>query len=457
MVHAKHLVAVMAALALLMTAIFSVVGTVSVAENAFELDFLDETTIAEGSENVTVNGDGSWSVTGNFALAPNLEFDYTKTVNIVQKFTSDVPVKITLLDRDPDGVYGDHWIGLYDNFVGPEYYPAGSYDRTDNLSGIWTWNVKNSGWKNSGKATVRAIYVEFQGNPTATFNDLRLYTPATTTTTPAPTTTTTAPTQPRYTWENTASLIPLDTSKWSNIPVGGSDIIVTTSGNSLIFGNTAGNWPSAYTIYDKKFVVTQAKTAIEYDFVATGETNIYLFFGDSIPVEGSWQNDQFYSLTGGDVSGTRSGTIYLEDINLPAGAFDENGNVVISSIKIFAIGGASNNLVQVNKLNLLYDTVEIATTTTEAPTTTEPATTTTEPTTATTEAPTTTTNPAPVMSGDMDGNGVLNMADASTFYMAVSGRARLTDAQAAVADINNDGLINMMDALILYLQVSGQA
>ena len=228
-------------------------------------------------------------------------------MDIIQQFTSNVPVKITMLDRDPDGVYGDHWIVLYNNWVGPEYYPAGTTDRTDNFSNIWTWNTSHNGWMNTGKATIRAIYFEFQGaNVSATFGRLALSievpdltTTTTTTTTEAPTTTT-----------------------------------------------------------------TEASTT----------------------------------------------------------------------------------------------TTEEPTTTTTVvtTTTTEPTTTTTEASTTTTEAPTTTTAPPPVSDGDIDGNGIVNMADAFALYRAVSGQVTLTDEQSAKSDMDGNGIVNMADAFALYRTVSGQ-
>ncbi|MBQ7670052.1 MAG: dockerin type I repeat-containing protein [Clostridia bacterium] len=428
-------------------------------------DFLKEEYIAENPENVQVNADGSWTVSGNFALAPNFAFDYTKTVNIIQKFTSDVPVKITLLDRDPNGIYEDHWIGLYDNFVGPEYYPAGTYDRADNLSGIWTWNVKNSNWGNTGTATVRAIYFEFQGTPNATIQTLKLAVPAPTTTTTVATTTTTIatttqPTQPRYEWDYTFALAPLDANAWSGEAVQGSGIIVSVSDGALVFGNTAGNWPDGYVTYDRPFFVNAKDTAIAYDVEAKGEMAIVLFFGDATPT--SYDNGCYIRLNAAiagsdaDFTGAHEGTIYFEDLNLPAGAVDEFGNVKITGIKVFAIGAAANNIAQINRLDLLYNGA--VTTTTEAPTTTATmATTTTTVVTTTTEPATTTTSNPVFDNGDLDCSGNINMEDAFTLYRAVSGQTELTPDQEVLADMDGNGVINIADAYRLYRMASGLA
>ena len=60
-----------------------------------------------------------------------------------------------------------------------------------------------------------------------------------------------------------------------------------------------------------------------------------------------------------------------------------------------------------------------------------------------------------ICSGDLDGDGVLNMNDAFTLYRAASGQLTLTDEQATLADMDGSGTINMADAFALYRRVSG--
>ena len=242
-------------------------GTVTITGGYDGTDFLQERFIAEGRDNITIHEDGSWTVTGNFALAPYLTYDYTTLQYVSLDFTADVPVKITFCDEDPNGEYDTHWIGLYDNWKGPEYFPAGTFDEVQSILGIYNWCIANANWGNkNGVANVRAVYVEFNGTGTATFRDMRM-------------------------------------------------------------------------------VDTQNPTDPTHHIVPT--------------------------------------------------------------------------------------------------------------TTTTTEQITTTTAPAPVTTGDLDGSGVVNMADAFLLYRAVSGQVKLTDAQNAVADIDGSGTINMADAFALYRQVSG--
>ena len=60
-----------------------------------------------------------------------------------------------------------------------------------------------------------------------------------------------------------------------------------------------------------------------------------------------------------------------------------------------------------------------------------------------------------VETGDMSGDGTLNMMDALLLFGGVNGGRQLTPEQEAVADVSGDGVLNMMDALLLFKQVSG--
>ncbi len=134
-------------------------GTVWIADGvapaADPYNFLQEAYIAENRQNVTINADGSWTVTGNFALAPHLTYDYSVYQYIALKMSSDVGVKITFMD-DSDGQ--QRWIGLYDNWVGPQYFPAGYFSEVHSIKGIYDWSIANAGWGHkNNQAKVRAI------------------------------------------------------------------------------------------------------------------------------------------------------------------------------------------------------------------------------------------------------------------------------------------------------------
>lgn len=87
------------------------------------------------------------------------------------------------------------------------------------------------------------------------------------------------------------------------------------------------------------------------------------------------------------------------------------------------------------KLNVLYSTAVETQPTTEG---TEPETT--EP---------TATSPEKHKLGDVNGDGKINVSDATVIQKYAAELITLTDAQIAVADTNNDGLININDATLI--------
>ncbi|MBQ9414298.1 MAG: leucine-rich repeat protein [Clostridia bacterium] len=58
-------------------------------------------------------------------------------------------------------------------------------------------------------------------------------------------------------------------------------------------------------------------------------------------------------------------------------------------------------------------------------------------------------------SGDISGDGVVNMEDCMLLYRGVSGEAALDPVQASAGDLDHNGAVNMIDALMLYRTVSG--
>ncbi len=66
----------------------------------------------------------------------------------------------------------------------------------------------------------------------------------------------------------------------------------------------------------------------------------------------------------------------------------------------------------------------------------------------------TVTYPEPVK-GDANGDGVVNLMDASTIYSFYLGNQELTDEQLKLADVNGDGKVNLMDASTIYSNYLG--
>ena len=92
--------------------------------------------------------------------------------------------------------------------------------------------------------------------------------------------------------------------------------------------------------------------------------------------------------------------------------------------------------------------------TTEAPTTEVP--TTEEPTTeAPTEAPTTEPQPA-VKIGDINGDGSVDILDATIAQKSAAGKTQLTPEQDYVGDVNNDGICDILDATMIQKYAAGK-
>ncbi len=428
----KKVLSLVLSVAMLMTVACSMFVVPASAEVPNTYKLLDEAYIAEGADYITINEDGTWTITGPIALAPYLTFDYTVHTNIIQQFTSTAGVSITILDRDPlanDGAddpngdgngYGDHWINLFGNWEGPDYYPAGEVNRTDSIKGVYDWNVPNAGWGNTGYATVRAIYITPADGGTVTMTALDLnngiydYVLGNEVA--------------QYEHSDVIDLAVKDADAWSVIPVSGSRVTTTVDGDNLIFGNTAGAWPSAFIDFETPYVV-DAQTEIYADFsvAKNAKTTIYLFFKDATCNE--FDNGAYavlHSELGAEVSaGNYKGYVTLGDI-VPSTELccDENGNFILTGIKIFATtadGTATpvDPAVTIRALDVLY--------------------------TAATEP-----EPDPVIVGDYDGNGTVNMRDIMQFYRAFSAGTAMTEDQIAACDYDGNGSINMRDVMNIY-------
>ncbi len=60
------------------------------------------------------------------------------------------------------------------------------------------------------------------------------------------------------------------------------------------------------------------------------------------------------------------------------------------------------------------------------------------------------------MMGDLNGDGIVNIADATVAFRASNGRIVLTSEQKAVADVNKDGIVNIADATMLFRFANGR-
>ncbi|MBQ3068558.1 MAG: Cys-Gln thioester bond-forming surface protein, partial [Clostridia bacterium] len=138
-------------------------------------NLMDKSYVVEGLENISVNDAGEWIIKGRVALAPYYTFNYSVLPNLQLHAVSSVPYAVTICDNDPGDLYDNQWIDLYPNWAGESYFPAGTFNDTRSIQDIFNYKVTNEGWKNqNNEATVRAIYIEPQGEGTLTLKSLNL-------------------------------------------------------------------------------------------------------------------------------------------------------------------------------------------------------------------------------------------------------------------------------------------
>ncbi len=422
----KKALSIVLSVAMLMTALAAMFVTPVSAAGLTDpiIELMNPDYIVEGAENVTVNADGTWTITGPFAMRCDINYDVNVVQNIKQNLTTNTPVKITVYDQPYD-----KWLGLYDNWIGDSHYPVGTYNDNNGMYGIYNWNVDKAGWDSSvftNGANVSAIYFEFDGTEgiEMTLKDLYLndgtlkpdiidFGPA------------------EFEYDTTYDLtFKTASDMWSPIPVFGSRPIVNVTDDALTIGNTAANYPSAYIDFDEPVVINEeAMVHCDFDVHDKSKTTIYLFFGEATCNE--FDNGAYgvvHNALGAEIGyGKYSGYISVKDF-LPtdpdalAACYNADGELVVTGIKIFATSAteaAVDPAITLRTLELCYTEAE------------------------------------DVLLGDWDGNGTTNMRDIMQMYKAVSEGNEMTDAQFACADYDGNGTVNMRDVMKIYQIVSG--
>lgn len=436
----KKLLSLVLSVAMLMTVACSMfVMPASADDNT--INFMLEEYVVEGTENVTFNEDGTWTITGDIALAPRTTFDYTVFKYIEFVMESDVDVLVQFLDRDPvfengEGAgYGEHYITLESEWHaknGGYFAPVDgviSYTGTEgDLHRIYNWltNPENGSycnWTNTGTCTARAIYIKLREAGTVTLKQLNMWNGV-------------APLEDidlgtsENTYNTTVDLAVKDAAAWSTTAaMGQSDAVVTVDGDNLVLSNTAGLWPSAYVNFETPYVV-DANAMLELDFTVHNfaATTIYIYCANSDAV--TYTEGEYITVNVADMTqGNYTGIVNLADY-AGAACANEDGTYTINAIRIYATtaGGAADVLdpaVTIRTLNLLYTAEE------EQPPVEEP------------------------LMGDVNGDDSVNVNDAIIIYKAFAGTGALTDEQAAVADYNADGAVNINDAIAIYKVVAG--
>ena len=347
----KSLLSIVLCVALLLGNICAVLPA-SANENIVELKNLDY--VVEGAENVTVNEDGSWTITGKVAMAVNAEYDLDTVKFICQQLDAKTPVKITLYDG-----YADKWIGLYDNWVGPQYFPVGTYDSNDNVEGIYNWN--KFALKEGRVATLTSIYFEFQN---ASDNEVTLYElylndgnkkpePL------ADISIDSANYEENAEWE--ASSLLADASEWTSFAGGGGNAIVTVTETGIAV-SANGGWPAA-ALDNLDLTVDWATAAFRVDYSVLIAGRVQLFYGASNI--NNYDSKEYVDLSnsnGNDMApGHYFGTMMVKDL-IPESAVSEDGTVTFNSLKVYAIGtGTCINVDVLDVLTVAAEEPEVGT------------------------------------------------------------------------------------------------
>ena len=146
----------------------------------------------------------------------------------------------------------------------------------------------------------------------------------------------------------TTEILSYDPAMWDSMDIDMMTIENDESG-ALLISNLNGQWPAAEYAANESVLVPMEGSELVFDIsTANVSTSILLFFGGSTPfasTEGKYIviNDKLGGNVdpgSGDVKPNQDlkGSVKLSDLNIPQTALDDNGNLLISGVKVFAAG-----------------------------------------------------------------------------------------------------------------------
>ncbi len=158
---------------------------------------------------------------------------------------------------------------------------------------------------------------------------------------------------------NKQSILPSSSSKWV---LETNAAAATENGAQVLYksgGADSGTWPAADYIFTNPITVDPASMALAYDYTleTNGKVNIILFFNGATPTTGTSANKlsiQSYfgganiSSGSGDVKGddvARSGKIDLSGVTFPDGAYNADGTLSLSAIRVMNAGYVGKKLI----------------------------------------------------------------------------------------------------------------
>ena len=334
--------------------------------------------------------------------------------------SSDVPFDLYFADNNGKNMWGaGDFCWAFPNNAGPSSpIPAGDhYGVRIDLSGAYTWN----GDPMPTDVKLTFISIIARGVGTVTVEELIQ-------TDGIPAMKEVNLGELQYEYDTVVDLAVKDPEAWTaTVPDknGGSNPVVSADEDALYVGTDAAGWPSVYMNYTDEPIAVDANASIYADFTVsyTGATTIYLFFNGSTADD--FKDGEYFAIVTDASYGHYQGYITLNEV-LPEGCYDEEGNLNLTCVKIFGTDntGANEASVTVNALDLLYTAPE------------DPV--------------------PPVVPGDLNGTGVVDMRDALKIFQRASNKITFTEAEEAIADMDGNGGVNMRDALAAFQKASGK-
>ncbi len=146
----------------------------------------------------------------------------------------------------------------------------------------------------------------------------------------------------------TTEIISYDPAMWDSMDIKMMNIEKDDSG-ALLISNLNGKWPAAEYAATESVLVPMDGSELVFDIsTANVNTSILLFFGGSTPfapTEGKYVviNNKLggqVDAGSGDIKANQDlkGSVKLSELGIPQTAFDDNGNLLISGVKVFAAG-----------------------------------------------------------------------------------------------------------------------
>lgn len=159
----------------------------------------------------------------------------------------------------------------------------------------------------------------------------------------------------------TKSILSFDPADWTTPQSEDLIKVKQNEDGSLSFWNTNGLWPEMHysPSLDKGVAVPLEGTVLNYDITAEGSAAIGLFFDGSTPTLAydnnnislfralkKWDSSIRLSEAGDLLPGQHlQGSIPLTWLGIPDTAVDEDGNVLISGVKVYAVGNKNKEVV----------------------------------------------------------------------------------------------------------------